>query len=221
MVALTGRREAYYSDYRGHAGEFVAAAANGFLFQGQYSRWQRQPRGTPALDLPAESFVVFLQNHDQIANSAAGTRGHALTSPGAWRAMTGFLLLMPGNSNAVSGSGIFSIKSVLYFADFKDDLARGVAKGRRTFLAQFPSLASEMSRHGLGIPPIPKHFAARSSITVSASDTPKPMRYIAIYGAAARRPGDREAAAPFRGRGNQRNFVALALRRRDWARPVC
>ncbi|MBV9152759.1 MAG: malto-oligosyltrehalose trehalohydrolase, partial [Alphaproteobacteria bacterium] len=71
MVALTGRREAYYSDYRGRPNEFVAAAKYGFLYQGQRYIWQKKPRGTPALDLPAEAFVVFLQNHDQIANSIA------------------------------------------------------------------------------------------------------------------------------------------------------
>jgi maltooligosyltrehalose trehalohydrolase len=35
MVALTGRHEAYYSDYRGRPHEFVAAAKHGFLYQGQ------------------------------------------------------------------------------------------------------------------------------------------------------------------------------------------
>ena len=58
MVALTGRREAFYTDYRGEAREFVAAAKHGFLYQGQRYIWQQKRRGTPALDLPAESFVV-------------------------------------------------------------------------------------------------------------------------------------------------------------------
>src|SRR5689334_13639984 len=65
MVALTGHHEAYYSDYRGRPSEFVAVAKHGFLYQGQRYQWQRKARGTPAFDLPAESFVVFLQNHDQ------------------------------------------------------------------------------------------------------------------------------------------------------------
>ena len=75
-VALTGRREAYYSDYSGRAVEFVALAKHGFLFQGQRYAWQKQSRGAPALDIPASRFVVYLQNHDQIANAAAGLRGH-------------------------------------------------------------------------------------------------------------------------------------------------
>jgi maltooligosyltrehalose trehalohydrolase len=169
MVALTNRCEAYYSDYRGLAGEFVAAATRGFLFQGQYSRWQRQPRGTPALDLAAESFVVFLQNHDQIANSAAGTRGHALTSPGAWRAMTGFLLLMPGIPMLFQGQEFSASSPFLYFADFKGDLARGVANGRHTFLAQFLSLASEDMQARLADPADPETFR-RSQLDNSERD---------------------------------------------------
>src|SRR5262249_20982708 len=52
MVALTGRAEAYYSDSRGTPQEFISAVKYGYLFQGQYYRWQRQPRGMPGLDLP-------------------------------------------------------------------------------------------------------------------------------------------------------------------------
>ena len=142
MVALTGRREAYYSDYRGRPSEFVAAAKYGFLYQGQRYVWQRKSRGTPALDLPAESFVVFLQNHDQIANSMAGLRLHALTSPGRWRAMTAYLLLMPGIPMLFQGQEFAASSPFLYFADHNPELDRAVRKGRREFLGQFPSLAN-------------------------------------------------------------------------------
>jgi maltooligosyltrehalose trehalohydrolase len=52
IVALTGRREGYYSDYCGRAVEFVALAKHGFLFQGQHSSPGSEARGTLALDLP-------------------------------------------------------------------------------------------------------------------------------------------------------------------------
>src|SRR6266550_2103864 len=152
MVALTGRREAYYSDYRGRPSEFVAAAKYGFLYQGQRYVWQKKPRGTPALDLPAESFVVFLQNHDQIANSMAGSRLHALTSPGRWRAMTTYLLLMPGIPMLFQGQEFAASSPFLYFADHDPELARAVRHGRRDFLRQFPSLASEEMTEQLAAP---------------------------------------------------------------------
>jgi maltooligosyltrehalose trehalohydrolase len=142
IVALTGRREAYYSDYRGTPREFIAAAKYGFLYQGQHYSWQQKRRGTPALDLPAESFVVFLQNHDQVANSAAGLRGHQLTSPGRWRAMTAWLLLMPGIPMLLQGQEFAASTPFRYFADHGPELAAAVRDGRREFLAQFPSIAS-------------------------------------------------------------------------------
>ena len=145
MVALTGHHEAYYSDYRGRPREFVAAAKHGFLYQGQRYQWQQKARGSPALDLPAECFVVFLQNHDQIANSGTGERCHALTSPGRLRAMTAYFLLMPGIPMLFQGQEFAASSPFFYFADHDIELSCNVREGRRTFLAQFPSLAtSEM-----------------------------------------------------------------------------
>ena len=142
-VALTGHREAYYSDYRGRPGEFIAAAKYGFLYQGQRYQWQKKARGTPSLDLPADCFVVFLQNHDQIANSGGGRRCHALTSPGRLRAITAYFLLMPGIPMLFQGQEFGTSSPFFYFADHESELAGAVRDGRRAFLAQFPSLASE------------------------------------------------------------------------------
>jgi maltooligosyltrehalose trehalohydrolase len=141
-VALTGHHEAYYNDYRGRPGEFIAAAKYGFLYQGQRYQWQKNPRGTPSLDLPAECFVVFLQNHDQIANSGGGKRCHALASPGRLRAMTAYSLLMPGIPMLFQGQEFAASTPFYYFADHETHLARAVRDGRGTFLTQFPSLAS-------------------------------------------------------------------------------
>src|SRR2546429_6283911 len=158
MVALTGRREAYYSDYRGRPNEFVAAAKYGFLYQGQRYVWQKKPRGAPALDLPAESFVVFLQNHDQVANSMAGSRIDALTSPGRWRAMTAYLLLMPGIPMLFQGQEFAASTPFLFFADHKPGLAEAVRKGRREFLGNFASLAEAEMQDRLADPGDPATF---------------------------------------------------------------
>jgi maltooligosyltrehalose trehalohydrolase len=152
MVALTGHHEAYYSDYRGRPSEFVAAAKYGFLYQGQRYQWQRKARGTPTLDLPAESFVVFLQNHDQIANSGTGERCHALTSPGRFRAMTAYFLLMPGIPMLFQGQEFAASSPFFYFADHEIELSRDIREGRGLSLAQFPSLATSEMRAELADP---------------------------------------------------------------------
>jgi maltooligosyltrehalose trehalohydrolase len=148
LVALTGHAEAYYSDTTGSAQEFISAAKYGYLFQGQHYAWQRGSRGTPDLDVAPAHFVTYLQNHDQIANSALGLRGHELTSPGKWRAMTALFLLMPGTPMLFQGQEFASSTRFLYFADFDKDLAEAVRNGRAEFLTQFPSIADpEMQAH--------------------------------------------------------------------------
>jgi maltooligosyltrehalose trehalohydrolase len=152
MVALTGRNEAYYEDHRGDPQEFISSAKYGFLFQGQNYAHQRKRRGTPGLDLPPTAFVTFLQNHDQIANSARGLRFHQLTSPGRARAMTALILLLPGTPMLFQGQEFWASTPFLYFADHKPELARMVRKGRREFVCQFPSIADNAMARMLHAP---------------------------------------------------------------------
>ena len=151
-VALTGRTEAYYTDYRGSAQELLSAVRWGYLYQGQYYGWQQQPRGTPALDLQPTSFVNFIQNHDQVANSAHGRRLHQLTSPGRYRAMTALLLLAPGTPMLLQGQEYGASTPFLFFADHEPELARSVQRGRREFLRQFPSIATPQVQERLADP---------------------------------------------------------------------
>jgi maltooligosyltrehalose trehalohydrolase len=137
VVALTGARVAYYSDYEGTARELAACVRHGFLFQGQHYAWQKKPRGQPALDLPPLRTVCYLENHDQIANSTAGQRLHQRASPGALRAMTALLLLGPWMPLLFQGQEFGATSPFLFFADHTAPLADAVAKGRGDFLSQF------------------------------------------------------------------------------------
>ncbi|MBD0370080.1 MAG: malto-oligosyltrehalose trehalohydrolase [Pyrinomonadaceae bacterium] len=145
-VALTGKSEAYYTDYRGRPQEFISALKWGFLYQGQRYKWQRHRRGTSALNLKPEQFVVFLENHDQIANSGRGERIHLLTSPGLYRAMTALMLLAPNTPMLFQGQEFAASSPFYYFADHKGELAELVRKGRVEFLAQFRSVATPEMR---------------------------------------------------------------------------
>ena len=160
LVALTGRSEAYYSDHRGNAQEFVSSAKYGFLYQGQWYSWQRQRRGSSALDLPPYALVNFLQNHDQIANSATGQRIHDLSSAGVYRAMTALLLLLPGTPMLFQGQEFAASTPFLYFSDHKPEISKTILKGRADFLSQFRSLQSEEARAALADPGNPATFEA-------------------------------------------------------------
>ena len=141
-VALSAHNEAYYADFLGNPQELLSAAKWGFLFQGQRYSWQKKRRGRPALDLHPANFVTFIENHDQIANSARGQRCHALTSPGRYRAVTALLLLGPQTPMLFQGQEFATSSPFLFFADHNPELSQLVRKGRAEFLAQFRSLDS-------------------------------------------------------------------------------
>lgn len=160
LVALTGRNEAYYRDYQGVPQEFIAAAKYGYLFQGQRSSSSKEDRGVPALDRMPASFVTFIENHDQIANSARGLRLHQLAGPSRTRAMTTLALLMPGTPMLFQGQEFWSSAPFAFFADHHPELATLVRKGRHTSLAIFASLADEAGQAQLPDPESEATFRA-------------------------------------------------------------
>jgi maltooligosyltrehalose trehalohydrolase len=145
-VAATGRSEAYYTDYRGTAQELVSAVKRAFLYQGQQYQWQRKPRGTIVKDQPGQAFVFYIQNHDQVANQLWSDRLDAKTNPGVLRVLTALLLLAPETPLLFMGQEFAASSPFLFFTDHDPQLAKLVHQGRRKFLAEFPSYASEAAQ---------------------------------------------------------------------------
>src|SRR5213592_3694256 len=141
IAALTGRREAYFSDYLGAPQEFISAAKYGFLYQGQALSWRKALRGTPSFGIAPEVFVCFIENHDQIANTGSGQRLRFQTSPGRYRALTALLLLGPWTPLLFQGEEFGAQSPFLFFADVGDASVReATRKGRAKLLAPFLSL---------------------------------------------------------------------------------
>ena len=151
-VALTGHGEAYYSDYAGAPQEFISAVKHGYLYQGQRYQWQKKRRGTPALDIAAPAFIAYIQNHDQVANSACGTRIHSLSHPGRLRALTALVLLSPATPMLFQGQEFAASSPFLYFADHHPELAAAVRNGRKEFMRQFASIAQSSALQNLADP---------------------------------------------------------------------
>jgi maltooligosyltrehalose trehalohydrolase len=162
VVALTGRREAYYTDYKGSPQELISCAKYGYLYQGQWYQWQKKRRGTPALDLPPSAFVSYIENHDQIANTPFGRRLHARTSPARVRALTAWMLLGPATPMIFQGQEFAASAPFLFFADHRLELSGAIADGRRAFLSQFPSVTDPSILDALAPPDI--HAFERSKI---------------------------------------------------------
>ena len=161
VVALTGRNEAYFADYRGTPQEFISAVKYGFLYQAQARSWRKALRGTPTFGISPEAFVCFLENHDQIANTGSGQRLRFQTSPGRYRAMTAFLLLGPWTPLLFQGQEFGASSPFLFFADIGDASVRdAIRKGRAEWLAPFLSLTEDQAWRALPAPDEPEVFAS-------------------------------------------------------------
>jgi maltooligosyltrehalose trehalohydrolase len=140
-VALTGHREAYYKDYTAQPQDFISLIKNGFLYQGQWYSWQKQNRGTfVSDDIDADQFVIFLQNHDQVANSLTGKR--VTEDAASYRALTTLFLLAPQTPMLFMGQEFGASSPFLFFVDHNAELTPLIYKGRKEFLAQFQSAGS-------------------------------------------------------------------------------
>ena len=157
-VAMTGRNEAYYTDYHGASQEIVSALKWGYLYQGQRYSWQKQRRGTPAFGIRPAGFINYIQNHDQVANSGLGLRVHLLTTPGRYRAMTALMLLAPGTPMLFQGEEFASSSPFVFFADHRPKLASAVSEGRADFFTQFRSMATAEMQQLIPDPENPDTF---------------------------------------------------------------
>ena len=160
VVALTGRREAYFDDYRGTPQEFISAAKYGFLYQGQALSWRKALRGSSTLGISTEAFVCFIENHDQIANTGPGERVRFQTSPACYRAMTALLLLGPWTPLLFQGEEFGASSPFIFFADIGDAPVRdAIRKGRAEWLAPFLSVTEDEAWKVLPAPDDPEVFA--------------------------------------------------------------
>jgi len=178
IAGVTGQRSAYYTDYFGLPQEFISAAKYGYLYQGQRYSWQKKRRGQPALGMEPACFVNYIENHDQVANSAYGRRLHQLTSPGCLRAITALTLLAPGTPMLFQGQEFGSTKPFTFFAHHNSDLARLVQKGRIEFLSQFPSLNTAEVKRTI---PDPADRRTMSICTLDWTEWERNARTVALH----------------------------------------
>ncbi len=136
-VLLTGERAGYYADY-GSVAQLARAFENGFAYTGQYSAYRRRRHGVPTDGIPADRFVVFAQNHDQVGNRALGERLAALVPPEAVRLAAALVCLSPFVPLLFMGEEYGETAPFPYFVSHGDPaLVDAVRRGRREEFASF------------------------------------------------------------------------------------
>jgi len=151
---LTGESEGYYADYAEDAARRLARClAEGFVYQGEPSAHRNgERRGTPSHDLRPTSFVLFLQNHDQIGNRAFGDRLTASVKPQALEAAVALQLLSPQIPLIFMGEEDASPSPFQFFTDHHGDLADAVREGRRKEFASFAAFSDPARRERIPDP---------------------------------------------------------------------
>lgn len=136
-VLLTGDRSGYYQDY-GRVEQLVKAFREGFVYSGEYSPFRRRRHGSSSQDIPAERFVVFAQNHDQVGNRILGDRLSRTVSFETLKLAAGAVILSPFIPLLFMGEEYGETAPFQYFISHSDpELVEAVRRGRREEFREF------------------------------------------------------------------------------------
>ncbi len=181
-VAATGAADGYYADYADRPAERLGRAlAEGFAYQGEQSAFRGGARrGEPSAHLPPTAFVAFIQNHDQVGNSAFGTRLALQASEPALHAAAAIVLLSPHVPLLFMGEEWGARQPFCFFCDFAGDLADAVREGRRREFADFAEFRDPARRARIPDPNAESTFA-RSVLDWSSVVRPEHAVWLERY----------------------------------------
>jgi maltooligosyltrehalose trehalohydrolase len=142
-AVLTGETVGYYQDF-GDLGGFgplahlAKALKEIFVYQGQYSPHRKRNHGRPVVALPADRFLGYIQNHDQVGNRAQGERLSHVVDIGRTKIGAAMVLLSPFVPMLFAGEEFAASSPFQYFTNLQDrELGRLVSEGRRKEFVAF------------------------------------------------------------------------------------
>jgi maltooligosyltrehalose trehalohydrolase len=136
-VLLTEDHGGYYQDFW-ELGHLAKAFREGFVYAGDYSAYRRRRHGNSSRNIPAQQFVVFAQNHDQVGNRMLGERLSQLVSLEALKLAASAVLLSPFIPLLFMGEEYGEVGPFQYFISHLDaQLVDAVRRGRREEFASF------------------------------------------------------------------------------------
>jgi 1,4-alpha-glucan branching enzyme/maltooligosyltrehalose trehalohydrolase len=159
---ITGESDGYYADYDPPLEMLGRCLAEGFGYQGEASAYRGgKRRGEPSACLSPQSFVAFLQNHDQVGNRAMGERIDRLAADAAVDAAVAIALLSPQIPLLFMGQEWAASTPFLFFCDHRDQgLRDAVREGRRHEFARFVAFADSAALEAIPDPNALETFEA-------------------------------------------------------------
>lgn len=136
-VLLTGERRGYYTDFGGLE-QLERSLFQAYNLSGGYSTHRRRRHGNSPEGVPAQRFVVCIQNHDQVGNRMFGERLSQLVSPEQYRFATSLLLMSPYVPLLFMGEEYGETRPFCFFVDHGDEALREATReGRKREFAEF------------------------------------------------------------------------------------
>jgi maltooligosyltrehalose trehalohydrolase len=179
-VLLTGETEAYYADYAEDTTQKLARClGEGFVYQGHVNR-NGQARGEKSGHLSPTSFVLFLQNHDQIGNRAFGERLVQLSPEPALRAATTLWLASPMIPLMFMGDEWGAAQPFQFFTSFHGELAEAVRKGRRSEFEAFSAFQDPERREKIPDPNAASTFESSRPVFADL-ENPSHQPWLELY----------------------------------------
>ena len=136
-VLLTGEQTGYYMDFSGQP-DLLKSFEEGFVYTGQYSGYRKKYHGSLSWDIPADKFVAFSQNHDQVGNRLLGGRLGSLLPPEKLMLGAALVLLGPYIPLLFMGEEYGEKAPFMYFVSHGGRaLVKAVREGRRKEFSAF------------------------------------------------------------------------------------
>jgi maltooligosyltrehalose trehalohydrolase len=134
---LTGENDGYYVDF-GEMNDLVKCLKEGFVYDWRYSEFRKRRHGNSSVNRPAEQFVAFTQNHDQIGNRMNGERLSQLVPFEATKLAAASLMLAPYIPMLFMGEEHADQAPFLYFVSHNDEhIIEAVREGRKEEFESF------------------------------------------------------------------------------------
>ncbi len=136
-TVLTGENDGYYVDF-GQLDDLLKCFRDGFVYDWRYSRFRGRRHGNSSANRPAEQFMAFTQNHDQIGNRMNGERLCQLVPFEASKLAAAAMILSPFIPMLFMGEEHAETAPFLYFVSHNDpDLVEAVREGRKEEFKSF------------------------------------------------------------------------------------
>jgi len=171
---LGGGDHGYFADF-GRVADLAKALEEGFVYDGRRSEYRRRRHGSSAAKRPGRQLVVYVQNHDQVANASQGRRIAQKLGPARERLAAVLLATAPNTPLLFMGQEYGETNPFHYFVDHGDaHLLEAVRDGRRR----------EMEELGFGdefADPTSADTFARSKLDWSRREREPHARLLALY----------------------------------------